>query len=119
MAGQKDSVFKNIAIDYQGAPIPPGGSTTFTLTATQGLAAVSATTLKQTLDSETGDFATEVKRVKQVNDKLKDKVKSVEKRAEREEKVWMAKAARVDATRAHYENFSRQLEGMFNNNNKH
>lgn len=119
LAGQKGSVFQNIAIDYQGAPISPGNSTTFTMTATQGLAATSATTLKQTLDSETGDFAVEVKRVKQANDKLKDKVKAVEKRAERDEKIWMAKAARVDATRAYYENFSKQLEGMFNNNNRH
>jgi len=118
LVGKKDSVFEKIAIDYRGTPIAEGESITFTMTATQGLAVASAKTLDQMLDSETGDFITEVKRIKQQNEKSMAKVKKAEKDADRIEKKWIAQSVRADTARTRYEQFSRQLENMFNSNRR-
>lgn len=112
LTGKKDSVFDKIAIDYKGAPIAIGDSITFTMNATQGLGVVSSKTLDQSLKSNTGDFATEVKRVQEKNEKLEKQVKRVEEQAERDEKKWIAQAARYDAMKARFADFSRQLENM-------
>ncbi len=112
LVGKKDSVFDKMVIDYKGAPISEGSSITFTMTATQGLGVVSARSFNQSLKSDTGDFATEVKKVQQKNEKLEKQVKRIEKQAEREEKRWITQAARYDAMKARYADFSRQLENM-------
>jgi hypothetical protein len=70
------------------------------------------------LDSETGDFITEVKRIKQQNEKSMAKVKKAEKDADRIEKKWIAQSVRADTARTRYEQFSRQLANMFNSNRR-
>ncbi len=118
LVGPTDTAFQNITIEYSGATIFPGGSVTFSLTATQGMAATSAVELDQALNKETGVFTTELSRIKQQNEKLKAKVEKTEKNAERVEKKWIAQAARLDAERARCKEFSRLLDNMFNNDRK-
>ncbi len=116
LVGPEGTAFSGITIGYSGADLGDGDSKTFTVTLTQGLADRVAKQFDQTLDSTVGDFTTELTRIKQKNDKLKEKVEKAEKEAEKIEKKWTAQAARLDATRAKYDQFSRQLDSMFNNN---
>lgn len=123
LMGAKGSVFDQIIIDYKGAPIPKGASVSFTMTATQGLGAATVRTTSQILRKETtdkktgaitpgGDFDTEVKRIQKKNEKLEKRIKTIEDKAEREEKRWIAQAARYDAMKTRYADFSRQLESL-------
>lgn len=116
LEGPADSVFENISIGYSGSTLTNGQSKAFTLVATQGIADIITKKLDSILDKTTGDFATELRRVQQLNDKLKGQVEKAEKEAERIEKKWTAQAARLDAARTKYQQLSRQIEGMFNNN---
>jgi flagellar capping protein FliD len=116
LEGPADSVFQNISIGYSGNTLTDGQSKVFTLVATQGIADKVTKKLDSILDKTTGEFATEVRRVRQLNDKLKGQVEKAEKEAERIEKKWTAQAARLDAARTKYEQFSQQLENMFNSN---
>lgn len=123
LVGKKNSVFDKIVINYKGTPIPEGGSVTFTMTATQGFGVAAARTCSETLKKEIkdektgvvtpgGDFENQVKEIQKKNEKLQKRVKTVEDRAQREEKKWIAQAARYDAMKSSYANLSRQLETM-------
>ena len=116
LIGPVGTVFSGITIGYSGVDINDGASITFTLTATQGLADRVAKLFDQTLDSSAGDFATESALIKKKNDKLREKIEKAEKEAEKIEKKWIAQAVHLDAARAKYDQFSRQLDNMFNYN---
>ena len=109
-------MFENISIGYSGSPLTDGQSKVFTLVATQGIADRITKKLDSILNKTTGDFASEFRRVQQLNEKLKGQVERVEKEAERIDKKWTAQAALLNAQRTKYEQFSRQLDIMFNNN---
>jgi flagellar hook-associated protein 2 len=116
LEGPADTVFENISIGYSGSPLTDGQSKVFTLVATQGIADKITKKLDSILNKTTGDFASEFRRVQQLNEKLKGQVERVEKEAERIDKKWTAQAALLNAQRTKYEQFSRQLDIMFNNN---
>lgn len=116
--GPAGSAFEGITIGYGGTALQDGDSITFTMVASQGLAAQSSIKIERVLDEESGDFFIEFKRIKEQNAKYKEQINKTTKEAEATEKKWTTKAARLDAAREKYSQFQKQLDQMFNNNNK-
>lgn len=112
IVGPAGSVFEGITISAQ-QPLAIGASVSFTVQASQGLTVGIKKGLSQILDKKTGEFHSEVERIKSQNDNLHKQVEAAEEKAKRIEKQWSSNTARLYMERMKYENFSKFLDNTY------
>lgn len=112
IVGPVGSVFEGITITAQ-QQLAVGASVSFTVKASQGLTVGIKKGLSQVLDKNTGEFQSEVERIKHQNENLQKQVDTAAEKAKNIEKQWNANTARLYMERMKYENFSKFLDNTY------
>lgn len=112
IVGPPGSVFEGLTIAVNNS-FDIGQSAVFTVKASQGLAVAIKKGLNQILDKKTGEFSSEVERIKAQNNNFQKQIESAEEKAKNIEKQWSANTARLYTERMRYEQFSKFLDNMY------
>lgn len=112
IVGPVGSVFEGITITAQ-QQLAVDASVSFTVKASQGLTVGIKKGLSQVLDKKTGEFQSEVERIKHQNENLQKQVDTAAEKAKSIEKQWNANTARLYMERMKYENFSKFLDNTY------
>lgn len=112
IVGPVGSVFEGITISAQ-QQLAVGVSVSFSIQASQGLAVGIKKGLSQILDKTTGEFQSEVERIKNQNESFQKQVDTAAEKARSIEKQWNVNTARLYMERMKYENFSKFLDNTY------